>query len=70
MANVLEVKFKGSRRGFYLNPQGFPFRIGDYAIVQAENGEDLGTVVYKGDAESCWRKWKGVTAKLLLKPTT
>ncbi|MBL7074267.1 hypothetical protein ISS37_03395 [candidate division KSB1 bacterium] len=70
MANVLEVKFKGSRRGFYLNPQGFPFRIGDYAIVQAEKGEDLGTVVYKGDAESCWRKLNGVTAELLRKPTT
>ena len=48
MAKILEVEFKGGRRGFYSNPQEFPFVIGDHVIVQAEKGEDLGLVVNMG----------------------
>jgi cell fate regulator YaaT (PSP1 superfamily) len=42
--NIIEIKFKGERRELYANPQQFPFKVGDYAIVQAEKGEDLGRV--------------------------
>ena len=41
---LIEILFKGERRDIYKNPQQFPFKIGDYAIVEAEKGEDLGVV--------------------------
>jgi cell fate regulator YaaT (PSP1 superfamily) len=48
MAKVLEVEFKGGRRTFFSNPQEFPFVVGDWVIVQAEKGEDFGSVVNMG----------------------
>lgn len=41
---MIEVLFKGERKEIYHNPQQFPFVVGDYTIVQAEKGEDLGIV--------------------------
>ncbi|HHS13872.1 MAG TPA: hypothetical protein ENN03_08930 [bacterium] len=48
MAKILEIEFKGGRKSFYANPQEFPFIVGDLAVVQAKNGEDLGRVVNMG----------------------
>ncbi|MCC7431528.1 hypothetical protein IT568_11840 [bacterium] len=42
--NYVEIKFKGGRKQAYKNPQEFPLRIGDLAIVEAERGYDLGKV--------------------------
>jgi len=44
MYDYIEVVFKGERKQIYCNPQQFPFKIGDYIIVEADNGEDLGEV--------------------------
>lgn len=44
MHDYIEVVFKGERKLIYENPQQFPFKIGDYVIVEADNGEDLGEV--------------------------
>lgn len=41
---LLEIKFKGQRKNIFANPLQFPFQIGDFAIVEAEKGEDLGRV--------------------------
>jgi cell fate regulator YaaT (PSP1 superfamily) len=41
---MIEVIFKGERKEIYANPQQFPFKIGDFVIVEAEKGEDLGIV--------------------------
>lgn len=41
---MIEVLFKGERKELYDNPQEFPFKVGDYVIVEAEKGEDLGIV--------------------------
>jgi cell fate regulator YaaT (PSP1 superfamily) len=41
---LIEVVFKGERKNIYENPLQFPFKIGDYAIVEAEKGENLGVV--------------------------
>jgi cell fate regulator YaaT (PSP1 superfamily) len=43
-AEVIEVTFKGRRREYYSNPRELPVHAGDYVIVQAERGEDLGRV--------------------------
>ena len=48
MAKTLEVEFKGGRKAFFGNPMEFPFTVGDHVIVEAEKGEDLGTVVNMG----------------------
>ncbi len=48
MGLVLEIGFKGNRKEYFSNPLQFPFRIGDYAIVEADRGEDLGVVLQVG----------------------
>jgi cell fate regulator YaaT (PSP1 superfamily) len=42
--NIIEIKFKGARREFYENHLEFPFKVGDYAIVEADKGVDFGRV--------------------------
>lgn len=42
--DVVELKFKGERRAVFANPQQLPFKVGDYAIVQADNGIDMGRI--------------------------
>jgi cell fate regulator YaaT (PSP1 superfamily) len=51
MATILEIEFKGLRRGYFANPLEFPFEVGDTAVTQVEKGEDLGVVSHLG-----WRK--------------
>ena len=48
MISVVEIGFKGCRREYYKNPQQFPFKNGDFAIVEADRGEDLGRVLQTG----------------------
>ncbi|MFQ5649050.1 MAG: stage 0 sporulation family protein [bacterium] len=43
-SDVVEVKFKGQRRGLFVNPAQIPFKVGDYAVVQADKGIDLGRI--------------------------
>ena len=44
MSDKIEIVFKGERKEIFANPMEFPFKPGDYAIVQADKGEDLGLV--------------------------
>src|SRR5512143_3714527 len=48
-APVVEIVFKGRRREYYANGSQFPLREGDYVIVQAERGEDLGRVHHSSE---------------------
>jgi cell fate regulator YaaT (PSP1 superfamily) len=43
-SELVEVSFKGNRTAIYINPAGLSLKIGDYVIVEAERGEDLGVV--------------------------
>lgn len=47
MDNVISLKFKGSRREYYQNFLELPFEIGDYAVVEVENGEDMGVITQR-----------------------
>lgn len=47
--NIIEVRFKGSRKEFYKNEQGLELFTGDPVIVQRETGSDLGYVSLKGE---------------------
>ena len=41
---MIWVEFKGHRRSAFSNPYEFPFKRGDIAVVEADRGEDAGTV--------------------------
>ena len=55
MSDLWEVEFKGGRRGFFLNPSKISFDVGDYVMVRADRGEDLGKVVQE-DVSSTKRR--------------
>ena len=42
--DVVELKFKGERRELFENPDALQFKVGDYAIVEADKGVDIGRV--------------------------
>ena len=44
MKEIVEIEFKKFRREFFSNPEEYPFKKGDYAVVQADKGEDIGMV--------------------------
>ena len=48
-ASVVEIIFKGRRREYFANTKDLPLREGDYVIVQAERGEDLGRVHHSSE---------------------
>lgn len=45
---IVQVQFKNTRAGFYLNPQHLDLCIGDKVVVEAAPGTDLGTVSMVG----------------------
>ncbi len=48
--NILEVRFKGSRKLFYRNPNNLDLIIGDYVVVETgTGGHDVGMVSLTGD---------------------
>ena len=47
-ADVYEVRFKNTRKGFYRNCSGQSIRQGDLVVVEAQTGYDLGIVTLEG----------------------
>jgi len=45
---IFEVRFKNTRKGFYINDSGQNVAQGDLVIVEAANGHDLGIVTLAG----------------------
>jgi cell fate regulator YaaT (PSP1 superfamily) len=45
--DIYLVEFKGSRKEYFVNPDCLSIKVGDFAIVQAERGEDMGRVIKK-----------------------
>jgi len=41
---IIEVDFKGCRKGYYLNSKSVSLKVGDSVIVDCDNGEDMGVV--------------------------
>ena len=66
MYDNIEVIFKGERKEIYSNPQQFPFKVGDYVIVEADKGIDLGEVNQVGALLSM-KKSKAEVKKILRK---
>lgn len=47
-ADIFEVRFKNTRKGFYRNGSGQSIKTGDLVIVEAQTGHDLGIVTLEG----------------------
>ena len=47
--DVVEVRFKNSRKEFYRNTEDLPLKVGDLVAVAAKSGHDLGQVTLTGE---------------------
>ncbi|MDY0018221.1 MAG: regulatory iron-sulfur-containing complex subunit RicT [Candidatus Delongbacteria bacterium] len=41
---LIETNFKGVRKHYFLNPKAIPLKVGEFIIVEYEEGEDMGIV--------------------------
>lgn len=48
-ADIFEIRFKNTRRGYYQNVNGIPLQEGDIVAVEAAPGHDIGIVSLSGD---------------------
>jgi len=51
MADLYLIEFKGSRKGYFYNTYYHTFKVEDYVIVQADQGEDMGLLTLKIDSK-------------------
>ena len=58
--DIFEVRFKNTRKGFYINDSGQKISTGDLVIVEAANGHDLGIVTLAGPIVARQMACKGV----------
>lgn len=47
--DIVEVRFKNSRKAFYRNNKDFPLQVGDVVVVEASPGHDVGVVSVVGE---------------------
>lgn len=45
---MVEVQFKNTRKGYYINSNDIPLELGDVVAVEAQPGHDIGTVTLTG----------------------
>ena len=59
--DIFEVRFKNTRKGFYINDSGQKIDSGDLVIVEAANGHDLGIVTLSGPIVARQMACKGIS---------
>lgn len=47
--DIVEVRFKGTRKEFYKNAYHIDFYLNEFIVVETENGYDIGKVALKGE---------------------
>ncbi|MDP1809794.1 MAG: PSP1 domain-containing protein [Sediminibacterium sp.] len=47
--NIIEIKFKGARKNFYLNQENIYLKKGDIVVVGTKGGRDIGHVSVTGE---------------------
>lgn len=52
--DLVVVRFKGQRKSYYHNRAGIELRPGQYCLVEADRGRDLGRVTYVGRGPAAW----------------
>lgn len=65
--NLVEVEFKSSRRDFFINNSNLDLKIGDYVLVEAVRGIDLGRVNLVGEKVYYKRQFLGIVGQLMRK---
>lgn len=58
--DLVEVVFKAGRKGFYRNNRELDLHTGDYVIVEADRGVDMGTVNMSGEMVRLRVRSKGI----------
>ncbi len=48
LSKLTEVRFKNTRKGFYINENELPLKRGDYVAVEGERGHDIGQITLTG----------------------
>ncbi|MBL0341040.1 MAG: hypothetical protein IPP71_09015 [Bacteroidetes bacterium] len=59
--NIVEVRFKGSRKEFYRNSEFLELKTGDMVAVEGNPGHDIGLISIAGELVRFQLKKKGVT---------
>ena len=59
--NIVEVRFKGSRKEFFKNAENLPIQSGDVVAVEGNPGHDIGVVSLVGELVRFQLKKKGLT---------
>ncbi len=52
--DLVVVQFKGHRKGYYHNRRGLDLTVGQYCLVEADRGRDMGRVNYIGPGKDEW----------------
>ncbi len=52
--DLVMVQFKGHRKGYYHNQSEIEVKVGQYCLVEADRGQDMGRVVYIGPGTLEW----------------
>ena len=42
---IIEIQFKAQRKEFFKNSKSLYLRTGNYCVVQADRGEDMGLII-------------------------
>ena len=58
--DIFEVRFKNTRKGFYVNASGQSVKTGDLVVVESMTGHDLGIVTLEGHIVARQMKCKGI----------
>jgi len=61
--SYFEVRFKNTRKGFYINASGQNVKMGDLVIVEAQSGHDLGIITLEGPVVGRQMHAKGIDPK-------
>ena len=61
--SLFEVRFKNTRKGFYVNASGQTIKTGDLVVVEAQTGHDLGIVTLEGPIVARQMKCRGVDSE-------
>ncbi len=64
---IVEVRFKNSRKEFYINSNKYPIVVGNVVITESEVGYDVGTVSATGEIVRLQLKKKGITETVSLR---
>jgi len=57
--NIVMVQFKGHRKGYYHNRRELEITPGDYCMVEADRGRDMGRICFIGPGQERWWKEAG-----------